>query len=101
MSFKPWSDDFTLEEPVIDDRAEFEKFWASKDAFEPAAPPAREPRVFVCSQDYSSWTDADLFRAIKADPDSAEEYAQELRQRKADRAEQAKLEDELRNKYRL
>jgi hypothetical protein len=52
-------------------------------------------------QDYSSWTDDDLYRAIDADPDCAAEYVEELKERKAAREAQAARNDELRAKYQI
>jgi hypothetical protein len=56
---------------------------------------------------FESWTDADLYRAIKTEPEgpgqaeAIAEYVEELRARAAARARQAELEVMLKARYNL
>ena len=56
---------------------------------------------------FSSWTDADLYRAIASEPEgpgqeqAIEEYVAELKAREAKNANLADLVERLREKYRL
>jgi hypothetical protein len=98
---------------MIDDRTEFEQFWASKDGYEePVTPtPAELARGFAAAFDtatmhqFDSWKDVDLYRAIKTEPEgpgqaeAIAEYVAELKARGVAREAQTALEADLNGKY--